>query len=83
MSGERPHYRDPDLTDDVAIQAMIDAANLATEAVLKARRDLLAVGISESHPMCRVLDSFATCMTNVVINKRIADPTPVCSRGEW
>ena len=77
LGEERPHYRDPDLTDDVAMQAMIDAANHATREVLNARRDMLAAGIATSHPMCRVLDSFASCMTYVVTEKRITDPMPV------
>ena len=72
-----PHYRDPELTDEVAMQAMTDAANHATEAVLQARRNMLAAGISDSHPMCRILDSFASCMAYVVTDKRICDPVPV------
>lgn len=76
-----PHYRDPNLTDDVAMQAMIDAANAATVAALAARRDMLAVGISASHPMCKVLDAFATCMTDVVERHVITDPRPVFRHG--
>lgn len=78
---ERPYYRDPDLTDEVAVQAMIDAANHATREVLNARRDLLASGIADSHPLCRVLDSFAECMTYVVTNRAITDPRPVITQG--
>jgi len=79
---EWPHYRDPDLTDEVAMQAMIDAANHATREVLNARRDMLAAGIATSHPMCRILDSFASCMTYVVTEKRITDPMPVMPHYE-
>lgn len=80
MSDDRPHYRDPDLTDEVAMQAMIDAANHATTEVLNARRDMLAAGIASSHPLCKVLDSFAACMTYVVKERRITDPVPTISR---
>lgn len=80
-SDEWPHYRDPNLTDDVAQAAITAAANHATEATLKARRDLLAAGINESHPMCQVLDSFASCMTYVVTDHLIADPRRVIGVG--
>ena len=74
---DRPHYRDPDLTDEVALQAMIDAANHCIREVLNARRDVLAIGVASSHPMCRVLDSFVEAMAYVVEHQRITDPRPV------
>ena len=72
-----PHYRDPELTDEVAMQAMMDAAIHAKKAVLHARHNMLAAGISDSHAMCLILDSFASCMAYVVTDKRICDPVPV------
>jgi len=77
MTIERPHYRDPDLTDDVAMQACIDAANHATCEVLNARLIMLHAGIATSHPMCRILDSFAAAMTRVVTHREIVDPVPI------
>jgi len=77
MSGDRRHYRDPDLTDNVAMQACIDAANHATCEVLNARRMMLDAGIATSHPMCRILDSFAAAMTRVVTHREIVDPLPI------
>ena len=71
------HYRDPDLTDEAAMRTMVDAANEATSAVLAARRNLLAAGVADTHPLCRVIDSFAACMTRVVTHKTIGDPLPV------
>ena len=77
-----PHYRDPNLTDEAAMLAMVKAANNATAAVLEARRDLLAAGIADTHPLCRVLDSFASCMTRVVTHDQISDPIPVLRHPE-
>ena len=77
MSGDRRHYRDPDLTDDDAMQAAIDAANHATRGVLDARLMMLDAGIATSHPMCRILDSFAAAMTRVVTHREIVDPLPI------
>lgn len=76
----RTHYRDPDLTDEAAMAAIVSSANDAARAVLSARGDLLDAGIANSHPMCQVLDSFATCMTEVVTYRRIADPRPTIQR---
>lgn len=77
-----PHYRDPDLTAEAAMLAMMKAANSATAAVLASRRDLLAAGIDDTHPLCRVLDSFASCMTRVVTHDQISDPIPVLRHPE-
>jgi hypothetical protein len=77
MTGDRPHYRDPDLTDDVAMQACTDAANHATREVLNARLIMLHAGIAVSHPLCRILDSFAEAMTYMVTHGAIVDPLPI------
>ena len=54
-------------------------AHLPLNAILKGscgvKFELVAVklakGIATSHPMCRILDSFASCMTYVVTDQRI------------
>ncbi len=74
---DRPHYRDPDLTDEMAMDAMIGACNDATLAVLDARLDLLRAGIADTHPLCRVMDGFASAMTRVVTDGVISDPLPI------
>jgi len=72
ISGEgRRHYRDPDLTDEQALAAMLDMSNELTAHVLSARRDLLALGLADSHPVLQWLDHIAMISTEMVERKRL------------
>ncbi len=78
MSGSSlpPYFRDPDLAVVDAVRAMKDQANAVSAALLNARLTLLRVGLADCHPMCKVLDSMVSAMTEIVTNDRIVDPLP-------
>lgn len=52
-------FRDPDLTNERALDAMDRVADRIVVAALAARRDLLDIGFSDAHQMCRDLDAIA------------------------
>ena len=65
-----PVYRDPNLTNEVACMAAINAANWITEEALRARAHLLAAGFSDAHPLCIEMDRTARQYTDVVDSVR-------------
>lgn len=63
-------FRDPDLTNEQALDAMLDVARVMERHALACRYELLAIGFADNHSMCRELDRQATHWANTFLAVR-------------